>query len=342
MSPALTIRPYSEGALSQAAAKLRAGELVAFPTETVYGLGADATNADAVAAIFAAKQRPSFNPLISHFPDRDAAAKQAVFDARADMLAKEFWPGALTLVLKKQSDCTVCDLTTAGLPSIAVRVPAHPMARELLRAVGRPVAAPSANRSGRISPTTAGHVAHSLGSAIGMILDGGPCGVGLESTVIDLTTDRVVMLRPGGITAEQIAKVLGTEVVMAETDDTAPKSPGMMTSHYAPGLPVRLEATAADTAKYGHEVLLGFGDCTTKGFDAVLWLSKTGDDVEAAANLFAKLHEADQKQFDGIAIAPIPDIGLGVAINDRMKRASAPRAPAASSSDTSSSNSKSP
>ena len=327
MSPALTIRPYSEGALSQAAAKLRAGELVAFPTETVYGLGADATNAVAVAGIYAAKKRPSFNPLISHFPDRDAAAKHAVFDERADKLAEAFWPGALTLVLPRQKDSTVCELVTAGLPSIAVRVPAHPMARELLRSVVPPVAAPSANRSGRISPTTAGHVAHSLGDAIGMILDGGPCGVGLESTVIDLTTDRVVMLRPGGITMDQVAEILGTDVVMAETDDTAPKSPGMLTSHYAPGLPVRLDATAPDTAKYGNEVLLAFGDCVTKGFDAVLWLSKSGDDREAAANLFAKLHEADQKRFDGIAIAPIPQSGLGLAINDRMKRAAAPRAP---------------
>jgi L-threonylcarbamoyladenylate synthase len=331
MSPALTIRPYSEGALSQAAGKLRAGELVAFPTETVYGLGADATNADAVANIYAAKQRPSFNPLISHFPDRDAAAKHAVFDARADKLAEKFWPGAMTLVLPRREDSNVCDLVTAGLPSIAVRVPAHPMARELLRAVGRPVAAPSANRSGRISPTTAGHVAHSLGDAIGMILDGGPCGVGLESTVIDLTTDRVVMLRPGGITRDQVSEVLGAEVIMAETDDSAPKSPGMLTSHYAPGLPVRLDASKADPAKYGHEVLLAFGNCNTAGFDSVLWLSKTGDDIEAAANLFAKLHEADQKRFDGIAIAPIPDNGLGLAINDRMKRAAAPRAPHPSS-----------
>ncbi|AXO16806.1 L-threonylcarbamoyladenylate synthase [Thalassospira indica] len=327
MSPALTIRPYSEGALSQAAAKLRAGELVAFPTETVYGLGADATNADAVAGIYAAKKRPSFNPLISHFPDRDAAAKHAEFDDRADKLAAAFWPGALTLVLPRKADSDVCDLVTAGLPSIAVRVPAHPMARELLRAVGRPVAAPSANRSGKISPTTAAHVAQSLGNAIGMILDGGPCGVGLESTVIDLTTDRVVMLRPGGVTADQVSELLGTDVVMAESDDTAPKSPGMMTSHYAPGLPVRLEATSADPAKYGDEVLLGFGDCNTKGFDAVLWLSKSGNDIEAAANLFAKLHEADQSHFAGIAIAPIPDKGLGIAINDRLKRASAPRAP---------------
>ncbi|WP_062952366.1 L-threonylcarbamoyladenylate synthase [Thalassospira lucentensis] len=326
MSPALTIRPYSEGALTQAAAKLRAGELVAFPTETVYGLGADATNDDAVAGIFAAKQRPSFNPLISHFPDRDAAAQHAVFDARADKLADAFWPGALTLVLPKRDDSTVSHLTTAGLPSIAVRVPAHDMARALLRAVGRPIAAPSANRSGRISPTTAAHVAASLGNAIGMILDGGPCGVGLESTVIDLTTDQVVMLRPGGITRDQVAEVLGCDVVMAETDDNAPKSPGMLTSHYAPGLPVRLNADAPDQKKYGHEILLAFGDCVTKGFDKVLWLSKTGDDREAAANLFAKLHEADQPRFDGIAIAPIPDTGLGLAINDRMKRASAPRA----------------
>jgi len=326
MSPALTIRPYSEGALTQAAAKLRAGELVAFPTETVYGLGADATNDDAVAGIFAAKQRPSFNPLISHFPDRHAAAQHAVFDARADKLADAFWPGALTLVLPKRDDSTVSHLTTAGLPSIAVRVPAHDMARALLRAVGRPIAAPSANRSGRISPTTAAHVAASLGNAIGMILDGGPCGVGLESTVIDLTTDQVVMLRPGGITRDQVAQVLGCDVVMAETDDNAPKSPGMLTSHYAPGLPVRLNADAPDQKKYGHEILLAFGDCVTKGFDKVLWLSKTGDDREAAANLFAKLHEADQPRFDGIAIAPIPDHGLGLAINDRMKRASAPRA----------------
>ena len=327
MSPALTIRPYSEGALAQAAGKLRAGELVAFPTETVYGLGADATNKDAVAGIFAAKQRPSFNPLISHFPDRDASACQAVFDERADKLAAAFWPGALSLVLPKRDDSTICELTTAGLPSIAVRVPAHDMARALLRAAGRPIAAPSANRSGRISPTTAGHVAASLGDAVSMILDGGPCGVGVESTVVDLTTDRVVILRPGGITAEQIKAVLDCDVVMAETDDNAPKSPGMMTSHYAPGLPVRLNATDPDAA-IGDEVLLAFGpECATKGFATVLWLSKTGDDREAAANLFALLHQADQCRVKGIAVAPIPNHGLGIAINDRMKRAAAPRQP---------------
>ncbi|MFH1806341.1 MAG: L-threonylcarbamoyladenylate synthase [Pseudomonadota bacterium] len=328
MSPALTIRPYSEGALAQAAAKLRAGELVAFPTETVYGLGADATSDDAVAGIFAAKQRPAFNPLISHFPDRDAAARHAVFDDRADKLANAFWPGALTLVLPKRPDSPISHLTTAGLPSIAVRVPAHDMARALLRAADRPIAAPSANRSGRISPTTAAHVAASLGDAIGMILDGGPCGVGLESTVIDLTTDRVILLRPGGITADQITGVLACDVILAQNDDDAPKSPGMLTSHYAPGLPVRLNATAPQK----NEILLAFGpDCVTKGFDAVLWLSKTGDDREAAANLFALLHQADQNRFDAIAIAPIPDKGLGVAINDRLKRASAPRSTTAES-----------
>ncbi|MDP2698474.1 L-threonylcarbamoyladenylate synthase [Thalassospira sp.] len=328
MSPALTIRPYSEGALAQAAAKLRAGELVAFPTETVYGLGADATSDDAVAGIFAAKQRPSFNPLISHFPDRDAAARHAVFDDRADKLANVFWPGALTLVLPKRADSPISHLTTAGLPSIAVRVPAHDMARALLRAADRPIAAPSANRSGRISPTTAAHVAASLGDAIGMILDGGPCGVGLESTVVDLTTDRVILLRPGGITADQIAAVLGCDVILAQSDDDAPKSPGMLTSHYAPGLPVRLNATTPQK----NEILLAFGqDCVTKGFDDVLWLSKTGDDREAAANLFALLHQADQTRFAAIAIAPIPDKGLGVAINDRLKRASAPRSATAES-----------
>ncbi|WP_339779420.1 L-threonylcarbamoyladenylate synthase [uncultured Thalassospira sp.] len=328
MSPALTIRPYSEGALAQAAGKLRAGELVAFPTETVYGLGADATNKDAVAAIFAAKQRPSFNPLISHFPDRDAAARHAVFDARADKLAAAFWPGALSLVLPKRDDSPICELTTAGLPSIALRVPAHDLARALLRAADRPIAAPSANRSGRISPTTAGHVAASLGNAVSMILDGGPCGVGLESTVVDLTTDRVVILRPGGITAAQISAVVGSDVVMAQTDDAAPKSPGMLSSHYAPGLPVRLNATAPDDT-VGDEVLLAFGpDCITHGFAKVLWLSKSGDDREAAANLFAMLHQADQCRVKGIAICPIPDDGLGIAINDRMKRAAAPRSQA--------------
>ncbi|MGC2856872.1 L-threonylcarbamoyladenylate synthase [Novispirillum sp. DQ9] len=303
--------------IDQAAALLRDGRLVAFPTETVYGLGGAATNDTAVARIFEAKGRPSFNPLIVHLPDLAAAETCAVFDARARRLADAFWPGPLTLVLPRREEAGVSRLVSAGLPSIALRVPAHPLAQALLRAAGVPVAAPSANRSGGISPTRAEHVAASLGDRVDMILDGGPCAVGLESTVVDLTGPRAVLLRPGGITPAQLAEVLGEPVASGADDPAAPKSPGQLLSHYAPDRPVRLNAVEARPG----EALLGFGP--TPG--ATLNLSERGDLVEAAANLFAFLHALDDARFTGIAVMPVPEEGLGLAINDRLRRAAAPR-----------------
>lgn len=303
--------------IHHAAALLRAGRLVAFPTETVYGLGGAATNDTAVARIFEAKGRPSFNPLIVHLPDRDSAERIAVFDARARRLAEAFWPGPLTLVLPRREDAGLSRLVSAGLPSVAIRVPAHPLAQALLRAAGVPVAAPSANRSGGISPTRADHVAASLGDRVDMILDGGACAVGLESTVVDLTGPRAVLLRPGGVTPAQLAEVLGEPVVVGTDDPAAPKSPGQLLSHYAPDRPVRLNAAGAEPG----EALLGFGPAP----GATLNLSDGGDLVEAAANLFAFLHALDRAPFTGIAVMPIPEEGLGLAINDRLRRAAAPR-----------------
>lgn len=303
--------------IHHAAALLRAGRLVAFPTETVYGLGGAATNDTAVARIFEAKGRPSFNPLIVHLPDRDSAERIAVFDARARRLAEAFWPGPLTLVLPRREDAGLSRLVSAGLPSVAIRVPAHPLAQALLRAAGVPVAAPSANRSGGISPTRADHVAASLGDRVDMIVDGGPCAVGLESTVVDLTGPRAVLLRPGGVTPDQLAEVLGEPVVVGTDDPAAPKSPGQLLSHYAPDRPVRLNAAGAEPG----EALLGFGPAP----GATLNLSDGGDLVEAAANLFAFLHALDRAPFTGIAVMPIPEEGLGLAINDRLRRAAAPR-----------------
>ena len=304
-------------AISQAADYLRQGKLVAFATETVYGLGADATNDKAVAAIFAAKNRPDFNPLIAHVADADAAARLVEMDPRAQALAAHFWPGPLTLVLPRRQDSPVSLLASAGLDSIAVRVPAHPVALALLRAVGRPVAAPSANPSGGVSPTTAAHVAQGLGNKLAMILDGGACAVGVESTVLDLTTTTPTLLRPGGVTLEQLEALLGPVAVAQGHDDSGPKSPGMLASHYAPGLPVRLEA---ETIR-GGEALLGFGPIP----GAELSLSPSGDLAEAAANLFAMLRALDRAPFTGIAVSPIPAHGLGLAINDRLRRAAAPR-----------------
>ena len=303
--------------ISQAADYLRQGKLVAFATETVYGLGADATNDKAVAAIFAAKNRPDFNPLIAHVADMDAAAQLVTMDQRSQTLAAKFWPGPLTLVLPRRKESPVSLLASAGLDSIAVRVPAHPVALALLRAVGRPVAAPSANPSGGVSPTTAAHVAQGLGDKLAMILDGGACAVGVESTVLDLTSATPTLLRPGGVTLEQLKALLGPVAVTQGHDDSGPKSPGMLASHYAPGLPVRLEA---ETIREG-EALLGFGPVT----GAELSLSPTGDLAEAAANLFAMLRALDRAPFTGIAVSPIPAHGLGLAINDRLRRAAAPR-----------------
>lgn len=316
----MIIVPADDTGLTRAAAALRAGELVAFPTETVYGLGGDATNGRAVAAIFAAKARPHFNPLICHVPDLSAAEALVHIDDRARRLAERFWPGALTLVLPRRSDGPVSDLACAGLSTLAVRVPAHPLARALLIRVGRPIAAPSANRSGKISPTSAAHVAASLGDRVALILDGGPCAVGLESTIVELSGPQPNVLRPGGISLDALSAALGqTPHLVAQG---SPRAPGMLSSHYAPGLPVRLNATAAAPG----EILLAFGpQPAPTGFARVLWLSRRGDLNEAAAQLFAHLHTADDPLYAGIAVAPIPEAGLGLAINDRLRRAAAPR-----------------
>ncbi|MEO8651068.1 MAG: L-threonylcarbamoyladenylate synthase [Hyphomicrobiaceae bacterium] len=313
----MPIRPATADAIAAAADVLRAGGLVAFPTETVYGLGADATNARAVAGIFAAKRRPLFNPLIAHVADAGDVARFAILDRRAETLATAFWPGALTLVLTKSADCSIADLTTAGLDTVAVRVPSHSVARALIRAAGVPVAAPSANRSGHVSPTTAAHVEADLGDSVAMILDDGPSVVGIESTVVDLSGPQPTLLRAGGITSEAIEAILG--VILARTTGHAerPSSPGQLASHYAPRAAVRLNAT---TARPG-EALLAFGPSTPDHDGPMINLSPTGDTIEAAANLFAALRQLDAAGVATIAVMPIPDAGLGEAINDRLRRA---------------------
>lgn len=304
-----------EQAVAEAARLIRAGRLVAFPTETVYGLGADACQDAAVAAIFAAKDRPAFNPLIVHVATIEAAAALVEFDALAGDLAAAFWPGPLTLVLPRRRDCPVSLLASAGLETVAVRVPNHPVALALLEAAGVPVAAPSANRSEEVSPTTAVHVAESLGERVDLILDGGPCRVGLESTVLDLSGDRPTLLRPGGIPAEALEARLGP--LAAAGQEGTPRSPGMLRRHYAPRLPLRMNACCPEEG----EALLGFGPGPA---DLTLNLSPSGDLQEAAANLFAMLRRLDAGHHKGIAVRPIPDEGLGRAINDRLRRAARP------------------
>lgn len=311
------IRPASEDAIRDAAALLRTGALVAFPTETVYGLGADATDDRAVAAIFAAKGRPAFNPLIVHVPDADAARALTVWNAMAERLAAAFWPGPLTMVLPRADGCPVSLLASAGLDTLAVRVPAHPLARRLLAEAGIPVAAPSANPSGRVSPTRADHVAEGLGDAVALILDGGPCAVGLESTVAAVDSDRVTLLRHGAVTREDLEALVGP-VGEATVDEDAPRAPGMLLRHYAPAHRVRLDAVTAATG----EAWLGFGPGPTpERAAAARNLSPAGDLTEAAAKLFALLRELDAMDCTGIAVAPVPDSGLGRAINDRLRRA---------------------
>ena len=312
------VTPATPEAIACAAALLRAGRLVAFPTETVYGLGSDATNDRAVAAIFAAKGRPRFNPLIVHVPDLAEAETLAVFNEPARSAAARFWPGPLSLVLPRQPAAGLSLLASAGLDTVAVRVPAHPIAQALLREAVRPVAAPSANRSGRVSATEPAHVAEDLGDAVALILDGGPTPVGLESTVLDLSGTSPALLRPGAVTLEALADLLGP---IALPGSAQPKSPGMLASHYAPCLPVRLAATEARPG----EALLAFGPDAPPGCAEVLWLSRSGDLAEAAANLFAMLRRLDRPSFAGIAVMPIPEHGLGLAINDRLRRAAAPR-----------------
>jgi L-threonylcarbamoyladenylate synthase len=314
--PTLAATPQ---AVAEAAALLRAGRLVAFPTETVYGLGGDATNDRAIAAIFAAKGRPRFNPLIVHVVGLAEAEDLALFNAAAHRAAERFWPGPLSLVLPRREDCGLSVLASAGLDTVAIRAPNHPVARALLREAGRPIAAPSANRSGRVSPTEAAHVAEELGKRLALILNGGATPVGLESTVIDLSSETATLLRPGAVTVEELTEVLGP---IAAPGAGAPKSPGMLRSHYAPVLPVRLAATEARPG----EALLAFGPDAPPGFAVVLWLSRSGDLAEAAANLFAMLRRLDRPCFTGIAVMPISEHGLGRAINDRLRRAAAPRA----------------
>ncbi len=303
--------------ISKAAALLRDGGLVAFPTETVYGLGADATNDAGVARIFAAKQRPQFNPLIAHLPDAEAAFRLGVFSKDAKRLADVIWPGPLTIVVERRKDCPISLLCSAGLSTVALRVPAHPMALELLKAVDRPLAAPSANRSGRISPTTADHVRASLGDTVDMILDGGSSTVGVESTVVRFTDDGPYLLRSGGVARETLDNILGRKVVTPTRFHTDLHSPGQLESHYAPQAQLRLNAAAPEWG----EGYLGFGP-----YDYGPWqLSKSGNLQEAAANLFKMLHAIDDSSPERIAVAPIPMSGLGEAINDRLTRAAAPR-----------------
>jgi L-threonylcarbamoyladenylate synthase len=307
--------------IEEAARLIRDGELVAFPTETVYGLGGDATNERAVARIFEAKGRPQFNPLISHVLDAGEAKKLVRWNATADKLAQRFWPGPLTLVLPRAENSPIALLATSGLDSAAIRAPAHPIAQALIRAAGRPIAGPSANRSGAVSPTRAEHVAESLGDRVKLILDGGPCEVGLESTVLDLTTATPTLLRPGGATREAIEAVIGPIALShaVPTGDAARKSPGQLASHYAPSRPVRLNATSVAT----DEALLAFGPQPPTGAQRTLNLSTTGDLTEAAANLFAMLRALDSADVSRIAVMPIPQTGLGLAINDRLRRAAA-------------------
>ncbi|NJC34101.1 L-threonylcarbamoyladenylate synthase [Sphingomonas jejuensis] len=307
------VRRYGEAAIAEAAALVLAGKPVGIATETVYGLAADATNGVAVASIYAAKGRPSFNPLIVHVPDAETAARIARFDDRARLLAARFWPGPLTMVLPLLAEAGISTLATAGLPTVALRMPAHPAIRALLSAAGRPLAAPSANASGGISATTAGHVAHSLAGRIPLVIDSGATPVGLESTIVALDAHGWRLLRPGPITRDALAALLGPA---SQNENAGIEAPGQLASHYAPAKPLRLNAVTADTDEW----LIGFG--TVSGHAT---LSAAGNLQEAAATLFGCLHEADASGLGSIAVAPVPDLGLGEAINDRLRRAAAPR-----------------
>jgi L-threonylcarbamoyladenylate synthase len=315
----MTIVPATPQAIADAATALRSGGLVAFPTETVYGLGADATSGLAVAGLYAAKGRPSFNPLIVHVPETAAASALAEMTPLGKALADAFWPGPLTLVLARRPNRIIADLATAGLDTIAVRVPAHPVAQALLRAANLPIAAPSANRSGHVSPTTAAHVEDDLGDKVAMILDGGATPVGLESTVVDVTGTTPVILRLGGVAREDIERILGQPVAVAGEENVAPSSPGMLARHYAPATRLRLQANDVRAG----EALLAFGDQVPAHSGPIINLSPAGDLAEAAANLFAALRELDGAGATAIAVIPIPAYGLGEAINDRLRRAAA-------------------
>lgn len=306
----------NEENILRAAALIKSGKLVAFPTETVYGLGANVYDAHAVAGIFAAKGRPTFNPLISHIADPEELAGYAEADSRALFLAQKFWPGPLTFVLKRKDENPALDLVCAGLKTITVRCPSHPVARALIRQSGVPIAAPSANRSQTISPTTADAVYDSLGDKVDMILDGGACAVGVESTILDLTTPQAVLLRAGGVTKEELEQALNETVQISDGNPNRPTSPGQLLKHYAPAKTLRINATSREPG----ELFIGFG----AGYEwADLNLSPTGDLREAAANLFAYMRQADKDtRFSRMAMAPIPQRGMGLAINDRIRRAS--------------------
>ena len=302
--------PADDAAITAAAQLLRAGQIVAIPTETVYGLAADAQNPEAVAHIYAAKGRPDFNPLIVHVRDRKAAEKLGVFNATAQALADAFWPGPLTLVLPLQPGAPVARAVTAGLPTIAIRCPAHPVMQALLLKSDLSLAAPSANRSGAISPTRADHVLKGLRGAVPMILDGGPCSAGLESTIVAVRDDGWQVLRPGPVSSMEIEQMLGFPPLSLPI--SAIEAPGQMASHYAPSKPVRLNVTVAEKGDY----LIGFG--AIMGNEN---LSSTGDLAQAAAHLFDALHNADASLANTIAVAPIPHEGIGIAMNDRLARA---------------------
>jgi L-threonylcarbamoyladenylate synthase len=320
------ILPAGEAAVAAAARALAEGGLVAFPTETVYGLGADATNAAAIARLYQAKGRPAFNPLIAHVGDLAAARAIGRFDQTALDLAEAFWPGPLTLVLPRAAGCTVAELATAGLETIAIRIPSHPLARAILRAFARPVVAPSANLSGHVSPTSAAHVQSDLEGRIDLIVDGGPVEVGVESTIIGCL-DQPMLLRPGGLPREDIERALRRPLVQPpadiDSDNAQPLAPGMLASHYAPRTRVRLNASSVEAG----EALLAFGT-PANGADnvaAVMNLSPRGDLDEAAANLFGYLRALDATGATAIAVMAIPEEGLGEAINDRLRRAAVGR-----------------
>ena len=308
------ILPVDDVAIQRAAALIRAGQCVAVPTETVYGLAADATSGEAVARIYATKGRPAFNPLIVHVDSVAQAADLAMFSPAALRLAEAFWPGPLTMVLPARTGSPIAALATAGLPTIAIRMPAHPAMRALIAVAQRPLAAPSANASGRITATTAAHVTASLGDRVPLILDGGPTRHGLESTIVALDGERLRLLRPGPIDAAALSSAAGLALSTSVSD--AIEAPGQMTSHYAPVRPLRLDAHQRRDGEW----LIGFG--AVAGDDT---LSASGDLIEAAARLFDLLHRADTMPVGAIAVAPIPHAGLGIAINDRLKRAAAPR-----------------
>ena len=309
---------------ARAAAKLLgSGRLVAFPTETVYGLGADAANAEAVARLFAAKERPRFNPLIAHVADLQGAYRIGRFDTLAAALAVAFWPGPLTLVVPATAGCPVCDLARAGLDTVAIRLPDHPVAQAILQAFGRPVVAPSANRSGRVSPTRAAHVLRDLKGRVDLIVDGGATRVGIESTIVACIDGKATLLRPGGVPRAAIEAHLDIRLADAgdEANVDAPRAPGMLASHYAPRAPVRLDAREVRPG----EALLAFGPNAPEGAAKTFNLSSSGDLAEAAANLFGFLRELDATAPTTIAVMSVPDTGLGEAINDRLRRAAAPR-----------------